>query len=339
MIRNSTSVDINQDPGLRGLSSLAPVSVPGVTPDPTGGPTGGGGVITNETVIVGQGNTVVTNGNTTILINNNNKDTVYVTEITQEYNQQFINNTGLPGNGNPGGNANSIQYNAAGQFGGIKDSFYNSNTGLLSIALLQTSNANLGSSSNVHIFGGENGQFLQTDGNGFLSWANAGGGGGNGSPGGSNSQVQYNNNGAFGGDGGFKYEERSTPTTPDGIVIADFFQGDGSLLTDINGGGPVNVKTLTANGAYSVQPTDQVLVVKSTGALTITLPAVEIGRRITVKEFTDPIPGVKRATNRLITIQSSVAGDTIDLSSNFKIESTLNVVSVVGVSGNQWMVM
>jgi len=49
-----------------------------------------------------------------------------------------------------------------------------------------------------------NGYYLQTDTNGVLSWA-AGGGGGGGSPGGSNTQVQFNNAGAFGGDPAFTF--------------------------------------------------------------------------------------------------------------------------------------
>jgi hypothetical protein len=49
-----------------------------------------------------------------------------------------------------------------------------------------------------------NGYYLQTDTNGVLSWA-AGGGGGGGSPGGSNTQVQFNNAGTFGGDAAFTF--------------------------------------------------------------------------------------------------------------------------------------
>ena len=49
-----------------------------------------------------------------------------------------------------------------------------------------------------------NGYYLQTDVNGVLSWA-AGGGGGGGSPGGSDTQIQFNNAGAFGGDAAFTF--------------------------------------------------------------------------------------------------------------------------------------
>jgi len=50
-----------------------------------------------------------------------------------------------------------------------------------------------------------NGYYLQTDTNGVLSWAAGGGGGGGGTPGGSNTQVQFNNAGAFGGDAAFTF--------------------------------------------------------------------------------------------------------------------------------------
>ena len=53
---------------------------------------------------------------------------------------------------------------------------------------------------------GTNGYYLQTDGLGNTTWA-AGGGGGGGSPGGSNTQVQFNDSGAFGGDADFTYDK------------------------------------------------------------------------------------------------------------------------------------
>jgi hypothetical protein len=67
---------------------------------------------------------------------------------------------------------------------------------------------NLGLPQNVKISGGLNGYVLQTDGAGNLSWtAQTGGGGGNGVPGGSNSQVQYNDSGVFGGSSAFTFNE------------------------------------------------------------------------------------------------------------------------------------
>lgn len=63
-----------------------------------------------------------------------------------------------------------------------------------------------------------NGYYLQTDTNGVLSWA-AGGGGGGGSPGGSNTQIQFNNAGAFGGDAAFTFVNGTgTATTTLGVA-------------------------------------------------------------------------------------------------------------------------
>tara|TARA_R110000868_G_scaffold75474_3_gene217722 strand:+ start:251 stop:3697 length:3447 start_codon:yes stop_codon:yes gene_type:complete len=51
---------------------------------------------------------------------------------------------------------------------------------------------------------GTSGQVLSTNGTGTLSWATAGGG--SGSPGGSNTQVQFNNSGAFGGSANLTWD-------------------------------------------------------------------------------------------------------------------------------------
>jgi hypothetical protein len=67
----------------------------------------------------------------------------------------------------------------------------------------------LGSPANISITGGTNGYVLQTDGAGNLDWTAMSGGGGNGSPGGSNTQIQYNDNGLFGGASGFTFNEVS----------------------------------------------------------------------------------------------------------------------------------
>jgi hypothetical protein len=58
---------------------------------------------------------------------------------------------------------------------------------------------------------GDAGQFLRTNGAGVLSWASAGGGpGGSTPPGGSNTHIQYNDVGAFGGDGSFTFDAATT---------------------------------------------------------------------------------------------------------------------------------
>ena len=83
-----------------------------------------------------------------------------------------------------------------------------------------SANVNLGSNSNVHISGGIDGYVLSTDGFGNLTWIESGGGGGF-PPGGSNTQVQYNNNGVFGGNPNFTYNSVTGNLQIAGNVIAN----------------------------------------------------------------------------------------------------------------------
>ena len=87
-----------------------------------------------------------------------------------------------------------------------------------------SANVNLGAISNIHIDGGVNGYFLSTDGAGNLSWASGGGGGGNGTPGGSNTQVQYNKSGDFGGSAYFTFNDYTNTMQVSGNLIANSFQ-------------------------------------------------------------------------------------------------------------------
>ena len=136
------------------------------------------------------------------------------------------------GNGSPGGTNESVQFNNGGDFGGTTDFVYDSGSQRLSVPNIKSnasanfwgaSSVNLGNIGNLHIAGGINGYVLQTDGSGNLSWV-AGGGGGNGSAGGSNTQVQYNNNGDFGADAYFTYNNVTHTVQVGGNLIANSFQ-------------------------------------------------------------------------------------------------------------------
>ena len=81
--------------------------------------------------------------------------------------------------------------------------------------------SNLGPVGNVKITGGTNGYVLQTDGTGNLSWTAQTGGGGNGTPGGSNTQIQFNNSGNFGGSSNFTFDSSSNTVTVTGPLIAN----------------------------------------------------------------------------------------------------------------------
>lgn len=82
----------------------------------------------------------------------------------------------------------------------------------------------LGEVDTIKIFGGFNGQVLTTDGTGNVTWADGGGGGGNAHPGGSNTQVQFNNNGSFGGTPYFTYNNVSQTVSIGGNLIANTIQ-------------------------------------------------------------------------------------------------------------------
>jgi hypothetical protein len=71
----------------------------------------------------------------------------------------------------PGGPNLAVQFNDGNAFAGDPDFKYIANTKTLNLRNLETTqSANLGSVSNVYIFGGASGQILTTDGAGNLSW-------------------------------------------------------------------------------------------------------------------------------------------------------------------------
>ena len=121
--------------------------------------------------------------------------------------------------GTPGGATTNVQFNNAGAFGGNANFTYNS-TGVITLGSVSATTgaiklANTGSANLLTIEPGVNaaawtftfptgpgtsGQVLQTDGAGAASWTTV-----TTTPAGANTQVQYNNSGAFGANGGFTY--------------------------------------------------------------------------------------------------------------------------------------
>ncbi len=178
------------------------------------------------------------NGNvvTNVLTNGNVfANVVYATYYKWANGQPF---SGSGGNGTPGGSNTQLQYNNNGAFAGIPNVTWDGN--ILS----------LGNVSALSISGGTDGYFLQTDGAGNLTWA-AGGGGGNGSPGGSNTQVQFNDAGTFGGDVDFTYNKTTNVLNVGNIVAGNVnatHLGSGAGLTNIPG---ANVTGTVANATYA----------------------------------------------------------------------------------------
>jgi hypothetical protein len=92
---------------------------------------------------------------------------------------------------------------------------------------------------------GTNGQVLSTNGSGTLSWASGGGGG---SPGGSNTQVQFNDSGSFGGDSGLTYNKTTDVLTVSGGAV---LQG----LTAGRGAGAISSNTAFGTRALQANTT------------------------------------------------------------------------------------
>jgi len=183
----------------------------------------------------------------------------------------------------PAGNINYVQYNAGNTMGGDANFYYTAVNGTMTVKnesitgnstignLVVSTTANLGSSSNVKITGGVNGYYLQTDGTGNLSWA-VGGGGGSGSPGGANTQVQFNDAGAFGGNSSFTFNKTTGALvvtgnitggnlTTGGVISAtgnitgSFILGNGSQLTGITATTATTAGTVTTNAQPNITST------------------------------------------------------------------------------------
>jgi hypothetical protein len=92
-------------------------------------------------------------------------------------------------------------------------------------------------------------------GDGSTEWANlpyfaGSGGGGNGTPGGSNGTIQFNNNGSFDGNPNFIIDLANSVLSVTGNVNANYFIGDGSLLTNLPAGNysNTNVQSFLTSG-------------------------------------------------------------------------------------------
>jgi flagellar basal body rod protein FlgF len=118
----------------------------------------------------------------------------------------------------------------------IIDSNGNVTTPVLTVTQL----SELGDVGNVTITGGSANYFLQTDGTGNLTWA---AGGGNAA--GSNTQVQFNNNGNFGGNSNFTFDYSNNILTTNATVslpnqnVLEF--GDNGVGNFVGFQGPANI--------------------------------------------------------------------------------------------------
>ena len=216
---------------------------------------GGFSVGIPEITVVDSNGNVVSNFNN--LSGNVSANKIYANSFFYANGQPF---TGGGGNGVPGGSNTTVQYNNVGNFGGSASFTFNSNTQLLTIPnVTVTGTANLGAVGNVKITGGTAGYFLRTDGAGNLSWANANSGS-NGTPGGSNTQLQFNDNGVFGGATTLTFNKDSATLTA-GIVNIDDLNANGIDAGNIQVVSSVtssNVNTVRANVSGNLRVTGNV---------------------------------------------------------------------------------
>jgi hypothetical protein len=113
---------------------------------------------------------------------------------------------------------------------------------------------------------GTSGQFLSTNGLGVLSWASASGGvGGATPPGGQNRQIQYNNNGSFGGATTFSYNDITDVVTVTTITATGRLNG--TLYGDVNSTGISAFSGITVTGG-TINGTSIGATTKSSGGFT-----------------------------------------------------------------------
>lgn len=113
--------------------------------------------------------------------------------------------------------------------------------------IVSNGNLSITSISRLKIPGGTNGYVLQTDGAGNLTWvAQTGGGGGGGTVAGANTQVQFNDSGAFGGNANLTFNKTTGVLTA--TSFSGIYTGAGNNLSNIQG---ANVSGFVANATFA----------------------------------------------------------------------------------------
>jgi hypothetical protein len=112
--------------------------------------------------------------------------------------------------------------------------------------LYSGTNIHLGNVSSVKIGGGTNGYVLQTDGTGNLSWTTQTGGGGNANAAGSNTQIQFNDAGLFGGNSAFTFEKiTGAMAVPGTLTVSNTITGTRLISNIATGTAPLTVTSTT----------------------------------------------------------------------------------------------
>lgn len=161
----------------------------------------------------------------------------------------FYFGNGVPLTQSAAGSNTQVQYNSNGVFSASPTFTFDSASYTLNVINFSASGGVvLSDVSNLKIYGGTDGYFLQTDGTGNLTWSLASGGG-NGSPGGSNTQIQFNDNGSFSGVNTFNFNKTSNTLSVPNIVA--------SQVTGNLSGNGYNITTIQANNIVGIIPLTQ----------------------------------------------------------------------------------
>mgnify|MGYP001032611518 CR=1 FL=1 len=164
----------------------------------------------------------------------------YVLSTDGAGNTSWVAQTG-GGATNPAGSNTQVQFNDQGSFGAEPNFTYDKATDVLTADHFSGEGGNLSNIQLANVTGAGNIASINLDGNVSNVLAGDGtfiaAGGGATAPGGSNTQVQYNDNGAFAGEAGFEYNDVTNTLTVDNISanISGTVTGDvdGALLVDV----------------------------------------------------------------------------------------------------------
>lgn len=193
--------------------------------------------------------------------------------------------------------------------------------------------SNLGPASNVIITGGTNGYFLQTDGTGNLTWAVAGGGGST-VPGGSDTQIQFNDSGTFGGNVGFTFTKGTGAVNiPGNITFGNSAAAGISLVfNDANGVG-------TETGIiYTASPENMAIKLNNSNRLSITNSSstllgdllLSTGNLLTATTGTFELANSNATTIQAFGNASAIAigkaASTVNLRGNLVVDKTINFI-------------
>lgn len=203
--------------------------------------------------------------------------------------------------------------------------------------------SNIGNVANVKIGGGTNGYVLQTDGSGNLDWTAMSGGGGNGSPGGSNTQIQYNDGGIFGGNTGFTFNEiNGNVNIPGNLIVVGNITGNvgnayhANFADVANSVSAANIVGTIANANYAAYAGNVTIASQSNITSVGTLSALNVAGTTSIQQakekFTPNATGATGTVNfDLLTsaIINNSSNATANFTLNFRGNSTTTLASIV----------